>query len=66
MVAFSKLQKRFSDLIPANNYGLVAVAAASVAFFIWNKGRLEEKEKRYLNRSWICCRVYNYALHYYR
>lgn len=46
MVAFSKLGKRVSELVSANNYGVAAVGAAAVAFFIWNKSRLEEKEKR--------------------
>ncbi|XP_028400018.1 ATP-binding cassette sub-family D member 3-like [Dendronephthya gigantea] len=46
MVAFSKLQQRVTEAISANNYGLAALGAATVAFFIWNKSRLEEKEKK--------------------
>ncbi|XP_046846152.1 ATP-binding cassette sub-family D member 3-like [Xenia sp. Carnegie-2017] len=45
MVAFSKLQNRITSTISANNYGIAAAGAVAVAFFIWNKGRLERKEK---------------------
>ena len=45
MVAFSKLQSRITSTISANNYGIAAAGAVAVAFFIWNKGRLERKEK---------------------
>jgi hypothetical protein len=46
MVAFSKLQQRLTEAISANNYGLAVVGAAAVAFFIWNKSRLAQKEKK--------------------
>lgn len=46
MVAFSKLRARLTEAISANNYGLAVVGAATVAFFIWNKSRLEEKERK--------------------
>jgi hypothetical protein len=46
MVAFSKIQQRVTEAISANNYGLAVVGAATVAFFIWSKSRLEEKERK--------------------